>query len=297
MGKVPQPTEDEECDDWMTTFSDMVTLLLTFFILLLSMADFDKGKFEKTMKQMTTEMGLGAKQSDTSILQQAMQDITETLDKDKSIELGMDENGLTMEFASSTFFKSGSSELQEAVFTVLTAMAETLVEDRYRNFIIEIEGHTDDIPIKSHLYPSNWELSTARAASVVRFLAGKGVNARQLKATGYGETRPKVPNRNADNTPIPENQAQNRRVVARIYPMTPEEKNRLNPKPPKAKAPAAAPASTQPQPGTPAPAVPETSAMPAPPPGAPAMQFSVQPGAAPAPAPAPPPAPVPAPAR
>lgn len=289
MAKLPpQPTDEEECEEWMTTFSDMVTLLLTFFILLLSMADFDKGKFEKTMKQMTTEMGLGAKQSDTSILQQAMQDITDTLDKDKSIELGQDENGLTMEFASSTFFKSGSAELQESVHTILTAVAETLSEPRYVNFIVEIEGHTDDVPIKSALYPSNWELSTSRADSVVRFLISKGVNPKQLKATGYGDTRPKVPNRNADNTPIPENQAQNRRVVARIYPMTPEEKSRLNPKPPKAKAkaPATAPAAAQPQQGVSAPPAPETSAMPAPPPDAPPMQFSVQPGTAPAPAPA-----------
>jgi chemotaxis protein MotB len=271
----------------MTTFSDMVTLLLTFFILLLSMADFDKGKFEKTMKQMTTEMGLGAKESDTSILQQAMQDITDTLDKDKSIELGQDENGLTMEFASSTFFKSGSSELQESVHTVLTAVAETLSEPRYANFIVEIEGHTDDVPIKSAHYPSNWELSTSRADSVVRFLISKGVPPKRMKATGYADTRPKVPNRTADGAAIPENQAQNRRVIARIYPMTPEERNRLNPKPPKAKAPAPA----QPQQGAQAPAQasPPASGAPQAPgtppaeqPAAPAMQFSIQPGTAPA---------------
>ncbi|MEO5336860.1 MAG: OmpA family protein, partial [Magnetospirillum sp. WYHS-4] len=254
MGGASVPEEQEECEDWLVTYADTVTLVLTFFVLLLSMADFDKGKFEKTMNAMTEEMGLGAKQSDTSILKQAMQDITDTLDKGKAVELGNDEKGLVMEFASSAFFKIGSAEIQDGVTTLLTAMAETFSEERYKGFIIELEGHTDDSPIRSVHFPSNWELSTARAASVVRFLVSKGVDPRRLKATGYAETRPKVDNRNPDKTPNPEAQAINRRVLARIYPMTPEEKSRLVIKkklPPK---PEGAPAAAPPPPEAAAPA-------------------------------------------
>lgn len=318
MGGASVIEDPEECEEWMTTFSDMVTLLLTFFILLLSMADFDKGKFEKTMSQMTTEMGLGAKQSDTSILKQAMQDITDTLDKDKSVEIGQDENGLVLEFASGAFFKLGSAELQDGVKTLLAAMAETFNEKRYEGFIIELEGHTDDIPIRSAMFPSNWELSTARAASVVRFLIGEKVDPRRLKATGYAETRPKVANRNEDGTPNAEGQSANRRVLARIYPMTPEEKARLviKKKAPPPKQPVQAQGQQQPQAQAPAQpqgqAAPAPEAQPAPAPvpangmqgmdGMPAMNMTMTPTPAPAPAaapstPAPTAAPAPAPAQ
>lgn len=308
MSGASVPEEQEECEDWLTTYADTVTLVLTFFVLLLSMADFDKGKFEKTMNAMTKEMGLGAKQSDTSILKQAMQDITDTLDTGKAVELGNDEKGLVMEFASATFFKLGSAEIQDGVKNMLAAMAETFNEERYKGFMIEIEGHTDDSPIKSVMFPSNWELSTARSSAVVRFLLSQKVDPRRLKSTGYAETRPKVHNRNDDGTPNAEGQTMNRRVLARIYPMTPDEKNRLVVK----KKPPASQGQQPPAPAGQAPAQPQSQA-PAPaeaPPPQPAPTSGMQgmsgmgvsvmtaPAGTPAAAPAPvaaPPTPTPAP--
>jgi chemotaxis protein MotB len=82
--------------------------------------------------------------------------------------------------------------------------------------VIEVEGHTDDSPVSSEQYPSNWELSSARASNVVRYLVAKGFPAHRLRAVGLAATQPKAMNRDAAGTPIPANQDLNRRVVIRM---------------------------------------------------------------------------------
>ena len=111
------------------------------------------------------------------------------------------------------FFGSGSAALSDAGATILTKLLGTLLAPRFAGYRITVEGHTDDAPISSTLFPSNWELSSARAASVVRFLVEHGIPARRLRAAGYADTRPLAPNRDAAGRPIPENQAKNRRVA------------------------------------------------------------------------------------
>jgi chemotaxis protein MotB len=86
----------------------------------------------------------------------------------------------------------------------------------FQDYSITVEGHTDDVPIETNLFPSNWELSTARAASVVRALVANGIPAAKLRAAGYADIMPKAPNRDGAGRPIPENQAQNRRVVIKL---------------------------------------------------------------------------------
>ena len=99
-----------------------------------------------------------------------------------------------------------------------------LKSDEFRDYAITVEGHTDDTPIHTAQFPSNWELSTARAAAVVHFLLDQGIPARKLRAAGYADTFPKLPNRDADGNPIPENQAQNRRVVIKLEKIEPAER-------------------------------------------------------------------------
>ena len=112
----------------------------------------------------------------------------------------------------------------------MKALYDELSSPLYRNFNINVEGHTDDEPIKTIRYPSNWELSSNRAATVVRFIIAEsandtrmdtngqkyGVERYRLKATGYADTQPKVPNRDASGNPIKANQIANRRVIIRV---------------------------------------------------------------------------------
>lgn len=123
---------------------------------------------------------------------------------------------LIVEMNSEAFFGSGSATLSVAGKTILHGVAEKLKADEYRDYRITIEGHTDDTPISTSQFPSNWELSTARAAAVARFFLEEGLSAQRLRAAGYADTFPKLPNRDAAGRPIPENQAKNRRVVIKL---------------------------------------------------------------------------------
>ena len=122
----------------------------------------------------------------------------------------------TVEMSSATFFASGSATLSKAGEAVLQDVAARLKSDELRDYLITVEGHTDDAPIATLQFPSNWELSTARASAVVHFFLDQGIPARKLRAAGYADTFPKAPNRDAAGNPIPGNQAQNRRVVIKL---------------------------------------------------------------------------------
>ena len=91
-----------------------------------------------------------------------------------------------------------------------------LKAEKFRDYQITIEGHTDDAPISTAQFPSNWELSTARASAVVHYFLEQGIAAQKLRAAGYADTFPVAPNRDSAGKPIPENQARNRRVVIKL---------------------------------------------------------------------------------
>lgn len=111
--------------------------------------------------------------------------------------------GITVEINASTLFPSGEATLQPGSIQALSAVAKVLAQT---DNPIQVEGHTDDIPIKSPIYPSNWELSSARAASVVRLLAEEGVQPGRMVAIGYADNKP------LDTNATPEGRARNRRV-------------------------------------------------------------------------------------
>jgi flagellar motor protein MotB len=122
----------------------------------------------------------------------------------------------TVNMSSATFFPSGSATISAAGQAVLADVAERLKSDELRDYLITVEGHTDDAPISTAQFPSNWELSTARASAVVHYFLDQGIPATKLRAAGYADTFPKLPNRDAQGHPIPENQGQNRRVVIKL---------------------------------------------------------------------------------
>ena len=127
--------------------------------------------------------------------------------------------------SSAAFFDSGSATLSAAGAAILRGELDKLNSDQYEDYEITVEGHTDDTPIHTAQFPSNWELSTARAAAVVHFLLDQGIPAQKLRAAGYADTFPKLPNHDADGNPIPENQAQNRRVVIKLEKIDPADRD------------------------------------------------------------------------
>ena len=215
--------EIEEAEEWMTTYADAITLLMAFFVMLLNFTKYDVPAFQEAMTEIQNAVGHKETLSPTELMKVDIEDVVYNMQAEEAIEVGTDEKGIVMELASSAFYKPGSADIRPQAVPVLQEIAKTLIAPRYMTYVVEIEGHSDDDPISTRLFPSNWELSSGRATRVVRFFIQQGMDMRRLKAAGYAETRPKVPNRKPDGTPIPENQATNRRVLIRVYPMTMEE--------------------------------------------------------------------------
>jgi chemotaxis protein MotB len=143
--------------------------------------------------------------------------LTQRLNEQTPIELQQQGDRLTtLDINSAAFFDSGSALLSVAGKKILRDVAATLRDPSYRDYQITVEGHTDDTPINTPQFPSNWELSTARASAVVRFFLELGLEPARLRAAGYAATFPKKPNRDADGRALPANQAQNRRVVIKL---------------------------------------------------------------------------------
>ncbi len=232
--------EETHVDDWLMTYADMITLLLCFFAVFLAIAQPDETKFEEAKQQVKEQFSkignhdalkgtytLPPTKIDTppssDMPFEALPSIIDRYNDDgkkDDVEIEKGDRITTIEMNSGTFFDIGSADLNEDGKKLLTDLLPTIQSKEYVNYMISIEGYTDDSPIKTAQFPSNWELSTARAAAVVRELIALGVDANRLRAVGFGDTNPKVPNRDASGGAISENQAQNRRVVIRLEKIT-----------------------------------------------------------------------------
>ncbi|RLB62878.1 MAG: flagellar motor protein MotB, partial [Deltaproteobacteria bacterium] len=220
-----QETECEECEEgapaWMATFADLATLLMTFFVLLLSFSNMDVVKFRTMLGSVkdafgtvTENPGDFEERSSTPVSIQlsekesSMIDMLEMGDKVKQAiedheleneaEVTIDENGVTLKITGKLMFDAGSASIKEDFKSFLDTITKIINEN---NYPVAIEGHTDNIPMTSSpLYPSNWELSSSRATAVLRYLVEKkGIPAKRLMAVGYADTRPLVPNDSPEN--------------------------------------------------------------------------------------------------
>ncbi len=215
MKKKPEDKIDE---DWMSTYGDMVTLLLCFFVMMLSVSKPDVAKFEQI--QAGLNEGLGKKQVQRPIETMLLEltDDIQSMNLEKEVALGSDTQGVVLEFGGDMLFDYGSAEIKPEALPALKRLAATLQSDRYNTFNFSIEGHTSDEKFASPQYPSNWELSSARASAIARFLESRGIARVRLKATGLYDVSPKYPNLDPFGEPIPQNRIKNRRVVIHVEP-------------------------------------------------------------------------------
>jgi len=222
MARRKKTDENEDLGRWLLTYADLITLLLAFFIVMYSMSQIDAKKFGKMSRALSgalkggslaikrgEDIGMAPGKGVMEIghLMSIGRMIEEKINKpgdDKPISTEMSERGLVIHIVESALFRQGSADLEAKAKSVLEIVSSHL--DGIDNHI-RVEGHTDDIPINTIKYPSNWELSSARATEVVRyFIENKIVAPGEISALGYGEYRPIKPNNSI------ENRAQNRRV-------------------------------------------------------------------------------------
>lgn len=209
------PTHHDE-SNWLVSYADMMTLLFGFFVLMYSFSKVDTKKFEVVSKDMARSFG-GNVKKDASIdkFEKEIRNVLKTAGLEKQVEVVARNSEATLQFQGSLLFRPGSADLipeaQDLMVKVVTLIKADLAVDE-----VHVEGHTDDNPIVSLTYPSNWELSAARATRVVRQFETAGFKSATLRAEGYGSSRPILPNRDSSGQPVEENQSTNRRVLINI---------------------------------------------------------------------------------
>ncbi|MBW2617482.1 MAG: flagellar motor protein MotB [Deltaproteobacteria bacterium] len=203
-------------DDWVITFADAMTLLLAFFVMLFAISDVDQAKYEEIKSLIVGEVTKKAVPRPITELAQSLNQIVASSDMAGQIIVEKTRQGLAIEFTGTSLFAPGSAELKKAAKPLLAQVVSALGLISSDNYVVEVGGHTDDEPINTPQFPSNWELSAARATNVVRYLITAGMAADRLQASGFADTRPKVPNKDIYGSPVAEHRAMNRRVVIEV---------------------------------------------------------------------------------
>ena len=239
--------EHENHERWLVSYADFITLLFAFFVVMYAISSVNEGKYRVLSDSLTSafrsvesarpvaqsaasnlitpiqinprrnsrtqELAQREKRERARSLAAKAMSALEPLVRQGQVQVSEGARGITIEISSGMLFASGDSALSVEAEQVLRAMAAVLVQGE---FPITVEGHSDNTPIANSRFPSNWELSAVRAASVARLLSESGVSAGQLSAIGYGEQRP------IESNFTPEGRARNRRVAVLIESMAPE---------------------------------------------------------------------------
>ncbi len=223
MPKLKLKKENKDVvDGWMGTYGDMVTLLMAFFVMLYSASDPDPGKYEEIAESMKEAFSKQDVENEFKKLHESLEDIIKKKNLENTVEIELGPNGILIQIPGSSLFASGSADLMTDMVPVIveisTAITQLLDESSYHDYMIEVEGHTDDEPIgeDSEIFSSNWDLSAIRATGIVELLYNSGIEMNKLKPIARAESIPLLPNRDENGIPIPENRAKNRRVVIKV---------------------------------------------------------------------------------
>ncbi len=232
-------SEPRSTPGWMTTFGDMNSLLLTFFVVMLSTAEIEGYEIQLILsafngnigmneggdtfsKGKLAEMGMTVESLPAREVGRKMsKSVKEAISlfkpeiRSKKVKIIETQKGIKIVLVDDFYFERGSAEIKPEMIPLLRKVAYLLSKIR-GDYRIDVVGHTDQVPIKpgsktSEKYPTNWELSAARACAVVRFLQDFGINPKIMKASGKGEYFP------VDTSNTPEGRAYNRRTEIIIY--------------------------------------------------------------------------------
>ena len=204
-----EPQREEEQEAWLITYLDMLTLLLVMLVIMLALAGKGEGPQSEPAMVEATQQAAGeqlvALQPSASPIPSIVplpapaadtqQDDTSEAKPDLAlgddIEVIVNDGSISFRISSEILFGSGRAELEDAGLDVIDRLVPTLAAGGHR---IIVEGHTDNLPIQTERFPSNWELAASRASSVVRYLQLAGIESTRLSATGYADTRPLADN-------------------------------------------------------------------------------------------------------
>ena len=221
--------EEDEQPAWITTYADMMTLLLVFFVLLYSIYFLETEDFKESVSAIEIsvdedgptvsliefldgananqpikfEEATGLSQREEQVRRE-LQSIIDTANLGNSIFAHMDADKIVLQVPGELLFASGRAALNEEALPLFNEIQT--IFDKYPDYAISIRGHTDDIPIETVRFPSNWELSAVRATTVLRYFLAQGIPPERISATGYADMLPIASNE------TPEGRSANRRV-------------------------------------------------------------------------------------
>ncbi|GHT83613.1 flagellar motor protein MotD [Betaproteobacteria bacterium] len=243
MARRRKVWEHENHDRWLVSYADFITLLFAFFVVMYSLSSVNEGKYRVLSDSLVqafrnvdaTEDGTPALLQPVTVVPRAapkrtasddeaakrrrqvsqtmhnmagaIRRVLQPLTENGQVSVSEGAFGISVEINASLLFSPGDSTLGQEAVTALRAVAGVIAQE---NFPVLVEGHTDNIPINTFRFPSNWELSAARASSVVRLFIDSGVAPERLTAAGYADQRPVASNTSDVG------RARNRRVAIMI---------------------------------------------------------------------------------
>lgn len=218
MPRKKKKGDDINPNAWLDTYADTITLLLTFFILLYSMSSVDSKKLSELSYALQKSLKGDTKVEDIVDIDKSMKSseqlqddlvkkLNETIEANSftdTIKVREEDRGVVLQLDETILFDSGKANLKKSSQKALNTITK-IIKDLPNDVLIE--GNTDDVPMNNKKFQSNWELSTARAVSVVKyFVSEKKLDPTKFSVKGYGEYKPLVKNDSAKNRAI------NRRV-------------------------------------------------------------------------------------
>ncbi|PXW91358.1 chemotaxis protein MotB [Nitrosomonas sp. Nm84] len=249
--KLRSDESTENHERWLVSYADFITLLFAFFIVMYAISSINEDKYRvlshslvsafkssnssSLISAQSTEFtpihipqseqvnsirpidelssSKAKKQEKMRSMAKSILHALEPLVKDGQVRVTQSSLGITVEINASVLFSPGQAKLADNSSLALQAVAHVIKDHEHE---IQVEGHTDNLPIHTENFPSNWELSAARASSVIRLFVENGVEASRLTAVGYGENRPMETNE------TPEGRKRNRRVAVMILATDPD---------------------------------------------------------------------------
>ncbi len=184
-------TFDADGEGWIVTYADAITLLLAFFVMILSVSDLNQGKVEALSEGLAGAMSGQKPVTPFSDIKKELDNIIGQHDMGENVSVNIDAKGVRVEFSNFSLYESGSASIRAAALPMLNEVSNVIESTSHETHLVEVEGHTDDVPIHTPRFPSNWELSSSRASNVVKYLLSKGISKERLKASGYADSRPK----------------------------------------------------------------------------------------------------------
>ncbi|MDP3843959.1 MAG: flagellar motor protein MotD [Oxalobacteraceae bacterium] len=239
MARKKYQDEPENHDRWLISYADFITLLFALFVVLYAISSVNEGKYRVLSNALGNAFGRVSvvpgvvveppaalpipgrlanpntrrneairreREQMTSMARDILK-VLAPLIREGKVRVAQTSLGVSVEINASVLFSPGDAKLTDESGQALKAVATVLKDDTHA---IQVEGHTDNVPISNFVFPSNWELSAVRASSVVRLFIENGIAETRLTAVGYGPTRPIVENESV------EGRSKNRRVTVTI---------------------------------------------------------------------------------